>query len=53
LKVILREFEPQPLPVYVVYPSRRHLSAKVRAFADFPRRTLCQGRSGCRLKERA
>jgi hypothetical protein len=21
--------------IYVVYPSRRHLSAKVRAFADF------------------
>ena len=35
LKVILREFEPPPLPIYVVYPSRRHLSAKVRAFADF------------------
>ena len=35
LKPILREFEPSPLPIYVVYPSRRHLSAKVRAFADF------------------
>jgi DNA-binding transcriptional LysR family regulator len=35
LKPILREFEAAPLPIYVVYPSRRHLSAKVRAFADF------------------
>jgi DNA-binding transcriptional LysR family regulator len=35
LKPILTEFEPPPLPIYVVYPSRRHLSAKVRAFADF------------------
>ena len=35
LKAILQEFEPPPLPIYVVYPSRRHLSAKVRAFADF------------------
>ena len=35
LKPILRDFEPLPLPIYVVYPSRRHLSAKVRAFADF------------------
>lgn len=35
LKVILQEFEAPPLPIYVVYPSRRHLSAKVRAFADF------------------
>ncbi|HET7096835.1 MAG TPA: LysR family transcriptional regulator [Casimicrobiaceae bacterium] len=35
LKPILKQFEPPPLPIYVVYPSRRHLSAKVRAFADF------------------
>jgi len=35
LKPILCGFEPAPLPIYVVYPSRRHLSAKVRAFADF------------------
>jgi len=35
LKPILQQFESPPLPVYVVYPSRRHLSAKVRAFADF------------------
>jgi len=35
LKAILRRFEPPPLNIYVVYPSRRHLSAKVRAFADF------------------
>ncbi len=35
LKPILTDFEPPPLPIYVVYPSRRHLSAKVRAFADF------------------
>jgi DNA-binding transcriptional LysR family regulator len=35
LMPILRGFEPPPLNIYVVYPSRRHLSAKVRAFADF------------------
>jgi DNA-binding transcriptional LysR family regulator len=35
LKPILCGFEPPPLPIHVVYPSRRHLSAKVRAFADF------------------
>jgi DNA-binding transcriptional LysR family regulator len=35
LKPILVPFAPPPLPIYVVYPSRRHLSAKVRAFADF------------------
>ena len=32
---ILRSFEPTPASIYFVYPSRRHLSAKVRAFADF------------------
>jgi DNA-binding transcriptional LysR family regulator len=35
LQPILRRYEPPPLSIYVVYPSRRHLSAKVRAFADF------------------
>ena len=32
---ILRRFESPPGNIYVVYPSRRNLSAKVRAFADF------------------
>lgn len=32
---LLDGWEIAPAPIYVVYPSRRHLSAKVRAFADF------------------
>jgi DNA-binding transcriptional LysR family regulator len=32
---ILKSFEPKPRNIYVVYPSRRHLSAKVRSFADY------------------
>jgi DNA-binding transcriptional LysR family regulator len=32
---LLRGFEAPPGNIYVVYPSRRHLSAKVRVFADF------------------
>jgi len=32
---ILRDFAPPATGIHVVYPSRRHLSAKVRAFADF------------------
>jgi DNA-binding transcriptional LysR family regulator len=32
---LLQEFEPAPVPVYAVYPSRKHLSAKVRLFVDF------------------
>ena len=33
--VLLRKFAAPPSSIYVVYPSRRHLSAKVRTFADF------------------
>jgi len=32
---LLREYEPPPTNIYVAYPSRRHLSAKVRVFTDF------------------
>jgi DNA-binding transcriptional LysR family regulator len=32
---ILADYAPAPTNVYAVYPSRRHLSAKVRAFVDF------------------
>jgi DNA-binding transcriptional LysR family regulator len=32
---ILRAFVPPPASIHVVYPSRRHLSAKVRAVTDF------------------
>jgi DNA-binding transcriptional LysR family regulator len=32
---ILPTFLPRAAPIHVVYPSRRHLSAKVRAFTDF------------------
>ncbi len=32
---LLRRFEATPSNVYLAYPSRRHLSAKVRSFADF------------------
>jgi len=35
LMPLLRGFEAPPGNIYVVYPSRRHLSAKVRAFAEF------------------
>ena len=32
---VLPEWSRDPLPVYVVYPPNRHLSAKVRAFVDW------------------
>jgi DNA-binding transcriptional LysR family regulator len=37
LVALLLAFQPQASQIQLVYPSRRHLSAKVRAFADFLR----------------
>jgi DNA-binding transcriptional LysR family regulator len=34
LKILLSEFERPPLPIHIVYPTARLLSAKVRAFID-------------------
>ena len=35
VKIILDAFEPNALPIHAVYPSRRQVSAKVRAMIDF------------------
>ncbi|HEX7053372.1 MAG TPA: LysR family transcriptional regulator [Burkholderiales bacterium] len=32
---LLQEYELPPVPIYAVYPSRKHLSAKVRRFVEF------------------
>ncbi|MGA8052138.1 MAG: LysR family transcriptional regulator [Burkholderiales bacterium] len=32
---LLQDFQALPLPIYAVYSSRKHLSAKVRLFVDF------------------
>jgi DNA-binding transcriptional LysR family regulator len=32
---LLQDYVPAPVPIYAVYPSRKHLSAKVRLFVDF------------------
>lgn len=34
LAVVLRRFEPPPIPIHLVYPTARLLSAKVRAFIE-------------------
>ena len=34
LKIVLQSFEQPPLPIHMVYPTSRLLSAKVRAFID-------------------
>ena len=35
LKIVLASFEQPALPIHIVYPTSRLLSAKVRAFIDF------------------
>jgi len=42
---ILSGFRPPAIPIHAVYPSRRHLSAKVRLFVDF----IAQRLAGDRL----
>jgi DNA-binding transcriptional LysR family regulator len=32
---VLPDYQPPRSPISAVYPSRRHLSAKVRTFVDF------------------
>ena len=34
LRPVLRDYEPAPLPIHIVYPTSRLLSAKVRTFID-------------------
>ena len=34
LKIVLAKFEPPALPIHIVYPTSRLLSAKVRTFID-------------------
>jgi DNA-binding transcriptional LysR family regulator len=34
LKIVLSKFEPPALPIHIVYPTSRLLSAKVRTFID-------------------
>lgn len=49
LKEILPQWKPSPVPMSVLYPQNRHLSAKVRAFADWAAELFarCPLLSGC------
>jgi len=35
LRVVLRDFEPTPVPVSLVYPEARLLTSRLRAFLDW------------------
>jgi len=32
---VLKDWAPEPYPLHVVYPTNRHLSAKLRVFVDW------------------
>ena len=40
LQIVLADYEVPPLPIAIVYPTSRLLSAKVRAFVDLAAETL-------------
>jgi DNA-binding transcriptional LysR family regulator len=46
LKVVLAAFPPRPMPVSVLYPHKRQLSARVRAFADWLCELFAAGQAG-------
>ena len=35
VETVLQDWQPEPLPVHVLYPANRHLSTKVRVFVDW------------------
>ncbi len=43
LVTVLDDFELEREPIYAVYASRRHLSARVRAFLDFAQERMSEG----------
>jgi len=42
LQLLLSAFEPEPLPVHLVFPGARHMAPRVRAFVDFAVEELAQ-----------
>lgn len=43
VQLVLQAFEPRPLPMHIVYASRRHVSAKVRLTIDHLLQSLADG----------
>jgi DNA-binding transcriptional LysR family regulator len=48
LKAVLTAWQPEPLPIYVLYPANRHLSTKVRVFVDWIAAVFREGGLGRR-----
>jgi DNA-binding transcriptional LysR family regulator len=42
---VLKDYRFEPIGIYAVYPSRKHLSAKIRSFVDFLVENLAYGRA--------
>lgn len=50
LKVILDEFEPEPVPIHLLHPERQSLPFKTRAFLDFAAERM-RSKAGCLLPD--
>src|SRR5258706_1502264 len=48
LRAILTAWQPAPLPMHVLYPANRHLSAKVRVFVDWVAELFARSSAGTR-----
>ncbi len=42
LRPVLQEWEIEPMPIYLVYPPNRHLSNRLRVFADWVVKTVAK-----------
>jgi LysR family transcriptional regulator for bpeEF and oprC len=42
LESVLRDWQPEAMPVHVLYPANRHLSTKVRVFVDWAAELFAQ-----------
>lgn len=47
LRQVMPDWQPAPAHIYAVYPTRAHLSAKVRSFVDFLHTDLAPHRTEC------
>ncbi|RVJ06696.1 LysR substrate-binding domain-containing protein, partial [Sinorhizobium medicae] len=43
---VLPDWQVDPMPVYLVYPPNRHLSSRLRVFADWVVKVMAQSQNG-------
>lgn len=43
---VLPDWQVEPMPIYLVYPPNRHLSSRLRVFADWVVKVMAQSQNG-------